>query len=577
MKKRKKLEIPDVDLLTDEEFEQLQKDLEEKTLMASDDMAELIQETMMIIRQDVAKNNHILPFFGVLTLKARRTPVYVFNKPVLKETFSMGFNDGGNIFINEDFAREIVTKIEEKDQVTALIPYVLHHLSHMIMGHNHRFQHYPSEIVQLGTDLWVYARLKLAYPDLIWPDAFEKKCIGYGMSEAQLKSIVKVSEDTIIAELWNRYKNLYEIQEDAQQKSQESQDEEGDGANENKDMKSKSSAARNNKISKKTLQKALKEMGVKATQEQLDDAEEKDFIKMKEAAEILEEAGCELTLERMDYPETDDENGFEEKNEEIKLRDLEDIEKSIRMEGQAGQKGEGGLGEAAHEEAKKRTEGKISWKLALQEILGESMNYTYSEAEAGSLFYVDPKDMGLNMEIFIGAELPHKKEGTILVLMDTSGSVTEEMLSMFLAEVHGILKNQNPNSDQATEVYLFFADDMLRAKPVILTLENLEEMMENPMNLYGRGGTNLGASLNAVKKLDLLREKKINGIVYFTDLYDTPPRKDQVPEDIPLLFLAPTTEGHEEFIRAVKSFSRVCAIEEGLEIDLKAPVQSPKW
>ena len=131
------------------------------------------------------------------------------------------------------------------------------------------------------------------------------------------------------------------------------------------------------------------------------------------------------------------------------------------------------------------------------------MKYQYSEAEAGDLYYVDPKDMGLNTEIYIGAELPHKTEGTVLVLMDTSGSITEALFKMFMAEIFGLIRNESSESSQASEVVLLFCDDVLRGDPVIITEDNYDEMSEKKMDVYGRGGNDIGGTIRQAAKLEM--------------------------------------------------------------------------
>ena len=317
------------------------------------------------------------------------------------------------------------------------------------------------------------------------------------------------------------------------------------------------------------MENALKEMGMKPTKAMLDEMDGKpDTIDMKEMSMIAEEQGLDATKKRLELPEAWDYSKIDAIEQETRLQDIDDITKSVKMAGKAGTMGGGHLEGAAHEEVLKETEGKLSWKMGLQEILGDSMHFAYSEAEAGDLYYVDPKDMGLNMEIFIGTDLPHKTEGVVMVLMDTSGSITQDLFKMFMSEIFGLVRNNNSESSTASEVVLLFCDDVLRGEPVLINEHNYEEMSTKKMEVYGRGGNDIGGTIKAAGKLRIFEEKKVTGIIYFTDLGDAPPVKKDVPEGVPLVFVCPPDYYQEEFIKAVKGFARVFPIEEGLEVDL---------
>lgn len=558
----------DFDNMTDEQFEAYEK----TTLMAPDDMAELVEDVSNYIRGDMLEDGLLLPRFGLLTLKARRTPLYCYGHPDIKKRFPKSFTDGSHIFLSDDYLRTLSAEEDASaGSKEGVIPLVLHHLLHMTMNHHRRFANFPKPLANIACDISVFCKLKLAFPEMRWVDSLLEDFPASSLPEPDVKRYAKLAEETIIRELSARYQQAQDAQD------AEESDEEGEP-----DPNAKPQPGQKGQKGKKgekgdesgdgdpsedgdeALDEALEQMGMKGGAPSEDD----HMMSLKEMAEMAEELGLSTTQERLDLPPSGDAEKIAEKEKEIRTRDVEDISKSVRMAGKAGTVGGGHLEGAAHEEVLKETEGKLSWKLGLQEMLGESMKFGYSEEEPGALYFIDPADMGLRSAVYVGSELPVKSEAAIMVLMDSSGSITSELFKEFIAEVFGIMRNQNHESSQASEIVLLFADDVLRGKPIHITEANIDEMMSKKLNVQGRGGNDIGGTIRQACALDEFKDRKIQGLVYFTDLGDTPPKKTDVPEGIPLAFVCPPNYYQEEFIRAVKTFARVYPIEEGLSVDL---------
>lgn len=626
----------DFDSMTDEEFEAFER----TTLMAPDDMAEAMQDTCQFIRGDVIVEGAVLPRFGLLSMKANRTPMYCYGHPELKKRFPKSFNDGKHIYVSDDHMRELMAA-EDRSKGTkeGVVPLILHHLLHMVMNHHKRFNAYDPDIAAIGADISVYAKLKLAYPTMKWVDELERDFVASGLSTPELQKYAKLAEESIIRELGGRYRsNLpgedneeFDEEEKQKQEAKERKEREAKERAEKKERKEKERQEKKEKKEKEkekkdpsdedgdpedaeeadqeedadadqeaegdgepgdgdgepgegegepsdemgeggrpsknkgALQQALREMGMN---DDVDDLDSPHSVSLQEMAQIMEDEGLSATQERLDMPKPWEYDKAQEQERATRAADIEDITKSVKMAGKAGTMGGGHLAGSAHEEVLKETEGKLSWKLGLQEILGASMKYGYSEEEPGALYFVDPKDMGLETEIYIGADLPKKQEGAVMVLMDSSGSITEPLFKMFLAEVFGIIRNENPESSNASEVVLLFCDDVLRGDPIIITEENYEDLMKDKIKISGRGGNDIGGTIKAASKLDMFIDKQINAIIYFTDLGDQPPVKSDCPEFVPLVFVCPPEYYQEEFIKAVKDFARVYPIEEGMEVDL---------
>src|SRR5476651_644150 len=674
--------------------------LEDEGLRAPDDLAEALMDIKLYIGGDTVSDGIVMPRFGVLSLKARQTPMYVYDHPALKEISATSFSDSQHIFINADFMRKLMAEEDASNgEKEGVLPLLLRNLTGMLLRHHTRFERFPSLIADIGADMSINAKLRLAYPDMQWVPSLLDVSPGASLPPKDLKRVAKLAEETIIRELLSAHNHLLDKKtppqdpdedelldpskdqkeapkdSDGKEKSeQEKKDEKAKkeaqakkdkDAKEKKDKKEKKdpqdppdeqdgeqdpdgdeemdgsgeqepgegdepsdepgqpggeggqpgedgqggepsdmdgegepsdqdmdgspqesreqSAPRNDKppkgqqksraarkVDPQTIKELLEEMkagGEKATEGN----NATHSIPLQQMAEVLENNNLESTKDRLEIPDSDDQETIDKKQETTELNDIHDIAKSVQMAGGRGGNGMGHIEGAAHEMVKGITDGKVSWKLGLQEmILGEGMKFAYSEEVPGDLFYVDPTDMGMNLELFIGQELPMKNQQAVMVLLDTSGSITQELFDMFLSEILALAKSQNPDSDQASEVIMLMCDDVLRGQPILIDENNVDSIREKGMQVQGRGGNDIGGTIRAASKLDMFREKNVRAIVYFTDLGDRPPRRTDCPPNVSLTFLCPPGDKDEEFIRAVKDFARVYPIDEGIDVALDA-------
>jgi hypothetical protein len=72
----------------------------------------------------------------------------------------------------------------------------------------------------------------------------------------------------------------------------------------------------------------------------------------------------------------------------------------------------------------------------------------------------------------------------------------------------------------------------------------------------------------------LFQDKNIRSVVYFTDLFDSPPQYKDLglpTDDVSVVYIAaPSTHSQHvaEFAKAVANYARVAEINEGTEVDL---------
>ena len=300
-------------------------------------------------------------------------------------------------------------------------------------------------------------------------------------------------------------------------------------------------------------------------------------ISPQELIKTLEDLGLQNVLDALELPSSDDVEAIGELEKKTLARDVELIEKAASQKAQLGDKYPGGhILEAASEIVKGITEGKLDWKLGLQRaIAGEGMNFRKDMEEPADIYYVDPVDMGLDNEVYLGAEIPYKPEKVILVLIDTSGSVDSSYFRAFLSEIFTLKGAEGSLNETASEIIVLSADTVLRGEPIEITDSNMEDLIREGFKMFGRGGTDLAHSLKSALALPLLSEKLIDTVIYFTDLGDSPPQMKDMPETIKNVTYITTPDCMNlEFAKAVSDYARVYPIEKGLTVDLSADATS---
>ncbi len=110
------------------------------------------------------------------------------------------------------------------------------------------------------------------------------------------------------------------------------------------------------------------------------------------------------------------------------------------------------------------------------------------------------------------------------VVIDSSGSISNEMATLYLSEVHGIC-----DMFDDYELHLFMADAVVHAHHVIQPFDEL------PKVIVGRGGTSFIPAIEEASKLE------VTSIVYFTDGNGTYPEEEP---DIPVIWCM--LEGYQQ-------------------------------
>ena len=523
----------------------------------NDEIADQIQDLKLWVSGDKMESGFLVPRFGLLSLKMRNTPMYAYDHPALMNISNTAFTDGVHIFISADFLRQL-NKEEDatKGMEQGAVPLILHELMHMLMNHNRRLRQFPKDIANQAEDLSINAKLQSGFPEIRWVPSLRE--VGLSFRQGDVERYAKLAEETIARELMeNQKKNKDQNQQQQQQQKGQGQ---GQGQGQSQGQKGQ-----------KGGQQQQDQNGQGGQDQQDGGWDDNHTVPLEELIETLQQNNLGHILDKLDLPQSaDDVEKIGEIEEQVRLKDIDAIQKAAAQKAQMGGKYPGAhIVDSCAELVKGFTEGKLQWKLGLKSFMfGDGMRFRYTEAEASDIFYVEPALMNIADPIYIGADLPHKPEEIVLCLIDTSGSVDNNQLKAFLSEIFNLKRENAGVGDTASEVIVISADTVVRGDAIEITEDNCDELLEKGVGLHGRGGTDLANDLRQTMKLPMFEEKKISAVVFFTDLCDTPPKKADFPSNLPLCFVTLPHTMSEEFARAVKDFARVYPIEDGIVVDL---------
>lgn len=525
----------------------------------NDDIADQIQELKLWVSGDKMESGFLVPRFGLLSLKMRNTPMYAYDHPALMKLSNTAFTDGVHIFFAADFLRQL-NKEEDatKGMEQGAVPLALHELMHMLMNHTRRLTQFPKDVANEAEDQSINAKLQTGFPEIRWVPSLRE--VGLAFRQGDVERYAKMAEETIAREILE------------QRKDNNKKNGKGDGKGQGgKGGKPQSGGGSGQQQQQQGGQDQQDQDQQDQQEQEKDGWDNNHTVTLEELVDILNENGLDQILEKLELPQSSEEVEEIAKIEEnVRLKDIDAIQKAAAQKAQLGGKYPGAhIVDSCAELVKGFTEGKLQWRLGLKSFMfGDGMRFRYTEVEPGDIYYVDPKEMNLDTEIFVGSDLPHKPEEVVLCLIDTSGSVDQSQLKAFLSEIFSLKRENAGVGDTASEVIVLYADTVLRGEAVEITEDNVDELMEKGIGVNGRGGTDLANGLRSAMKLPLLKEKKISSVCFFTDLCDTPPKKSDFPANMPLCFITMPHTMSEEFARAVKDFARVYPIEAGGEVDL---------
>ncbi len=164
--------------------------------------------------------------------------------------------------------------------------------------------------------------------------------------------------------------------------------------------------------------------------------------------------------------------------------------------------------------------------------------------------------------IFTNPFVNFQHDTASLVLVDTSGSVSNHMLARFLTEIKGFAEEC---ASYNHPVYIMSADTVLRGE-----MEPIDPYDLDAYNFLGRGGTMIKECIEDATKMMREEQKKIINIIYFTDGEDSCNfSAESVCPDARLAFVIPP-DGNHRF--KVKGASTICIDpSNGAMVEAEAP------
>ena len=549
----------------------------------------------------------LLPRYGVLSLLLRSTPCFVYGHPALKNLSKTAFTDGIHVFISEELFQNLYDEEEaSKGKEEGLVPLMMHELMHKLFNHTGRLHAFPPALANIATDLSINTRLVEGFPDIKWVPTLREG--GLGFREGDKEKYLGLSEESIARDLLQDFLAK-------QKKKQQQQQQQGPGKPQKGPPQPGGQGGQPQPGGKGGQQQpgqggqqpgqgqggqpqpggqggqgGQQQPGQKGDQpgegggqeggEELSDVfggeGDNHMVDLGELIKTMEDAGLQGALDKLQLPASEDVEKIGQVKEEADLRRIEAVERAAAQMSQNGGKYPGShIVDCAADVVRGFTRGKLTWRLLVQEaLLGDGMKYKGSMEEPSSLYYSEDVAEMLGLEPYLPVELPYKPQSTVLCLIDTSGSVNDGDIRAFLSEIFELKTASNGFSDGASEVVVLSADTVLRGEPIEINDGNCDDLMQSGVQVFGRGGTDLGHSLAQAVKLPLFKDKKIRSVVYFTDLFDRPPQYADLglpTDDVSVCYIAaPSTHSQHvaEFAKAVADYARVAEINEGTEVDL---------
>ncbi|MEM7000165.1 MAG: VWA-like domain-containing protein [Pseudomonadota bacterium] len=479
-----------------------------------------------------------LPRYGVLSILARRVPFHLYDHPAIARLCNTAFTDGIHVFVHTPFLSEVL----DADQRSAnpqqsMILVLLHELSHILFRHHTRLPaHAPPLLWSIACDIAINTRLAEAYPALQPGSVFDD---AWGASQEDRDAYAGQSEEHILNGLWEaptpQNQDFVKRLKDALQS--------GNPPNEALDKRGTPLDAHAHMISPEDLSKTLDEHGLQHVREilTLPDPDDRPAFQNLQSMRNLFLAG--------DFD---------------KAREIRDLHPAGRT--MAGDH----LEDAYAEWVDNELYGLVEWKNLLHDlVLGEGVRYEQCDELPSDIYFVEPTQMQLDAPLYIGSLTPAAPDGVAVCVIDTSGSISIDLLRVFIGELNNLLEHECVSDNK---IYVVTADTAVRADAASFA-EHVLGGTPDQLPMHGRGGTDITRVLNEVLQWTQSQQEfaphELHALIYFTDLLDRPPTREELPAEIPrLLFLSPPASTVRTFRDRVAEFAMVAEIRDGTIIDL---------
>ena len=276
-----------------------------------------------------------------------------------------------------------------------------------------------------------------------------------------------------------------------------------------------------------------------------------DTLPLDELIRRLREANRDDLIEEMGLPKPEDKD-YNERLKNLRDRTENMIKQSISQAHSIKERNGGNLpGSHINDEAQAYVDveltKKLDWKFYLRKkIFGDGPRTTRDHEMPDIMYFNDDLTHELGQPYYEESIISYKNTDAILVLVDTSGSMSfNNALVDSISEVFALQASSN-RKYSASKVVLLWADTVIRGEPMVITKENYKSfILDNKVKVNGLGGTDIIGSIhealnNELIKKEVLGELKVKDVIVFSDLefyYDAKGLK--IPNGISVSMIAP--------------------------------------
>lgn len=588
-------------------------------------------------RIERTEKTYVVPRFGVYSTLLEKIPCYIYGDEFLKQKWgNTAFTDGLHIFICADFYKQLVEDEDSSNgKERGIVIVLLHELCHILNEDVYRLRNYDSYIANIAQDYMHNTIIRLEFSDLIFAKSLVEYAVGFAPGD--IEKYPYLSQEIVAEEIFNKIKqekkeedehekpeqqpsislNIGNNEEEAEDQDTEEDDseeqEDNDIENDSKNKKDNSSSSskkdnsdedseeeenaedskdesnsEKNSSDKKNQNKSNNKSssgGSKGNNKsenkdsngriKFGSKEDEHHHTLEDVIKALEEMNLENVMEKLGLPKSTDIEGIEKKqNMGIDIKNQSIIEADNKRHELSMPSFPGGhMLDCAMERVKSLKKGKLTWKMkVIDEIWGTGLNFKYNNDIISDIYYVDEMIDVIGMNLYLGQITPYKSKDVVAVIIDTSASVGQKDLEDIIPEIIE-MQTAAKSGNGAYEVIVFSADTILRGIPIEINADNVNEVLEGGLQIFGRGGTSLTESINQTVESEIFKNKKIRSLIYFTDLGDFPPRIEdlRIDPDMSITYVAvPSINSFmvEGFYEDVKHYAEVVRIKEDEEVDL---------
>ncbi len=536
-----------------------------------------------------------VPKYGALSLFASTVNFFVYDNEALQERFPTAFACGKYVFFSANFLEEL--KSDGHDSVVFV---ALHELMHISLLHSYRLKDINPRLANRAMDYVINTRLRIGHEPGGEAEEYRKEVSGGQSNERQIAhfSVGKSVRQGLGFEPGDLKKFGRLSEEDVARllMNEPQQEQPNSGCGKGSSGSGKPQPGSPSAGSGKGQSDPSASGGGKGKPSDPsggggwgdgDDGQSDKILTEDELREIFDELDLHIVDENgkkkaladlLDLAQTQEQ--ADQKSKQTALEVGAKLSESQRAYRDAGIKQHGGhIDGFVSEVLSDIGRPQMSFKVGLRHIMGAAGKRAgFVDDVPSPLYYVDPSDMNMAQSIYLGSSIPQKRTGDVLVLVDTSGSMSEDEIKEAIAELFAVA---NAEMDDV-RIILKWADTTIRGTEILKGHQIAGRSSWNP---GGQGGTDFVRCINDAMRDPIVMESqkrgKLAGLLYFSDLGAHAPSREELPSKMPPMAYVATSNatGFSAFRRDVADYAQVLWIEEGAKLDLSKPSGSsgPKF